>query len=138
MWVHVYHCIHVEVILQLSRIGSPLHFPGSENVMQDLRFGGEHLLSHLYSPVLLLLVLMYIIIISYLYYLYRSKIYENKAKTTYYFFLILSVFYLAHSYWSHITLSGEIVSFVYLIFLEQPAAPTQEKQGIYGNCTDIY
>lgn len=43
-----------------------------------------------------------------------------KTKPNLLFFLILFVFYLAHSYWSHITLSGEIISFVYLIFLEQP------------------
>lgn len=42
VWVRVCHCIHVEVLLQLSRIGSPLHPPGSEDVM----LGGEHLLSH--------------------------------------------------------------------------------------------
>lgn len=81
VWVHVCRRLHVEVI-QLSRISSPLPSPDSENVMQDLRLGGEHLLSHLYSPVLLLSVLMYIVIISYLYYLYRSKIYKNKTKAT--------------------------------------------------------
>lgn len=39
VWVHVCRRLHVEVVLQLSRIGSTLLSPDSENAMQDLRLG---------------------------------------------------------------------------------------------------